>query len=107
MCGEGGVVGLGAEMSNVTQEYLLVCLMEECAEVAKVASKIYRFGQNDTGPHEELPNKTIFSQELGDLMGVLDFLRSKGIQIDENVLEESRSRKQARIIRFFDRKRKP
>jgi len=33
-------------------EYLLTCLMEECAEVQKAATKALRFGLDDRGPDE-------------------------------------------------------
>lgn len=50
---------------------LLVCIMEECAEVIQAASKVYRFGKGGC-PENVIPNTVTLSGEIGDLMEVLN-----------------------------------
>jgi hypothetical protein len=47
---------------------VLVILMEECAEVIKVASKMLRFGKEDCEPGTNITNVTELGLEVGDLM---------------------------------------
>lgn len=60
--------------------YLLTCLSEECAELAKEASKALRFGPHDsyegTTPHQRM------EIEYADLLCVLDELRYAGLPIE-------------------------
>ena len=60
------------------KEYLLVCLMEECAEVSQAASKILRFGQDDSYTNKEgetyPPPEERLQLEVNDLRTVLDRL---------------------------------
>lgn len=57
-----------------TQEHLLVCLMEECAEVQKCASKILRFGAHDHYPSKPRDNTEDLLYELIDLLAVIDMV---------------------------------
>lgn len=97
------------EVPKPSQEYLLVCLMEELAEVAQVASKIYRFGQNDwkPGTSEAAKNSFQLSAELGDLYGIIDMLEKSGIKMDYGAIDRYRSAKKAKILEFMGRERKP
>lgn len=53
-------------MMNKT-EYLLVCLMEEAAEIQQIASKCLRFGLDNWHPdHPETDNLTELQRELTD-----------------------------------------
>lgn len=67
------------------QEHILVCLMEECVEIAKDVSKSLRFGLEDrnvlnpTGP----TNRERLIDELHDLSGVLEMLSDRGIIPDQ------------------------
>lgn len=49
------------------REYLLVCLMEECAEVAQRASKALRFGLDEVQQGKDLSNEQLIVEELRDL----------------------------------------
>lgn len=61
------------------KEYLLTCLIEECAEVQQRATKALRFGLREIQPEQELTNQHRLVDELDDLEGVLDMLRMKGV----------------------------
>lgn len=78
-------------------EHLLVCLMEECAEVTKDASKALRFGLNnkyqDASPAERL------AEELDDLIGVREMLTDRGV-IRGPSLEAIAAKKQ-KVIKYM------
>ena len=54
----------------------LTLLMEECAEVIQVCSKLKRFGWDDCYPDGGVSNKTRLEQELGDLSAIIHILTS-------------------------------
>jgi len=63
------------------EQHLLLCLAEECAEVAQRASKALRFGLDEVQPGQELTNEERLWQEMNDLAGVAEMiisLRRKG-----------------------------
>lgn len=60
-------------------EHLLVCLMEECAEVQKCASKALRFGLQDVKPGGELTNAMDLEIELTDLQAIVEMLVSREV----------------------------
>lgn len=64
-------------MTNV--QYLLTCLMEECAEVAQRCSKAIRFGLNEVQNCQGLTNEKRIMDEVCDLRGVLCELQNYGI----------------------------
>jgi hypothetical protein len=64
-------------MSDYERE-LLVCLVEECAEIQKDACKGLRFGLDDHHPELTETNRTLIARELGDLLCVLDLLVENG-----------------------------
>lgn len=55
-------------------EYLLQCLQEECNEVAQAASKVNRFGL-DNSWETETTNREFLIMELNDLFGVIQTLQ--------------------------------
>ena len=67
------------------QEHVLMVLAEECSEVIKEVSKALRFGLDshagldDHAPNCELSNSQKLSNELGDLMGVMEMLIDRGV----------------------------
>ena len=65
------------------QEYLLVILSEECAEVIQEVSKVLRFGPNGSHPKYIGTNKERLNNEIGDLIGIISMLRDEGI-VEEN-----------------------
>lgn len=59
------------------QEYLLTCLMEECAEVQKCAAKIQRFAA--TEEYEGRSNADRLADEVVDLLAVLELVIEAGV----------------------------
>lgn len=58
-------------------EYLLICLIEECAEIQHAVSKAIRFGLEDINPHTDTTNIDNINNELGDLLTVIGTLREE------------------------------
>lgn len=59
------------------EEYLLICLAEECVEVAQRICKAQRFGLEEiqeSNPNETRNNRTRIIEELNDLVAVADKL---------------------------------
>lgn len=63
-------------------EHLLICLAEECAEVAQRVSKALRFGLGEIQMGQPLTNAERISQELHDLIAVALMLEKKGVLKD-------------------------
>ena len=62
-------------------------LIEECAEVIQVVSKVKRFGiDSEIGVFDET-NRDRLEQEIGDLLTMIDLLFTKGIINEENILK--------------------
>lgn len=61
-------------------EHLLVCLMEECAEVQQSTSKALRFTLDDHYP-EHLPVIEMIRLELADLVAVVQMLKAEGVDL--------------------------
>jgi NTP pyrophosphatase (non-canonical NTP hydrolase) len=62
-------------------------LIEECAEVIQVVSKVKRFGiDSEIGVFDET-NRDRLEQEIGDLLTMIDLLFVKGIINEENVFK--------------------
>ena len=62
---------------NIT-EHLLVCLSEECAEVAQEVSKALRFGLSEVMPGQPLTNEERIAREFVDLLAVYEILEMEG-----------------------------
>jgi hypothetical protein len=74
------------------KEHLLVCLMEECAEVQKVCAKILRFGINDSyngGP----TNRVELIHEITDLIAVAQMLKDEGLTEINGYAEDTKKKK--------------
>jgi NTP pyrophosphatase (non-canonical NTP hydrolase) len=63
--------------------YLLICLIEECAEVIQRACKAIRFGLDEVQPGQHLNNHDRISEELSDVQGVTVMLE---VECDIKVL---------------------
>jgi hypothetical protein len=60
-------------------EHLMICLMEECAEVSQRASKSLRFGVNEIQPGQAETNAQRLAGEMVDLMTVYSMLVKDGV----------------------------
>jgi NTP pyrophosphatase (non-canonical NTP hydrolase) len=80
-------------MSKFTNvELNLEILVEECAEGIQMKSKIIRFGLWE--------NKDKFTQEIGDVLAMVDILKDNGIFTDEE-LEDAKARKIDKLGNFY------
>jgi hypothetical protein len=62
------------------QENVLLCVIEECVEVAHRVSKILRFGLDETQPGFP-PNRERLVGEINDLLGAIELLQEKGVEL--------------------------
>lgn len=61
-----------------TEQHILLKLMEECSEVAQIASKSMLFGFDDSHPkHDNQKNIDLLHGELDDLLGIVEMLNDK------------------------------
>ena len=60
-------------MNNKSREILLIA-QEECAEVTQAISKIFRFGLEAKHPQRSETNKEHLSEEIGDLLTMIDLM---------------------------------
>ncbi len=60
----------GTPLTDYERE-LLVCVMEECAEIIQAASKLVRFGKENC-PDNGVSNTETLSAEVGDLVEILN-----------------------------------
>jgi NTP pyrophosphatase (non-canonical NTP hydrolase) len=70
--------------------YLLCKVMEECAEIAQVASKAITFGLDSFHPSdsEKLQNFKKIRMEFNDLIGVMRMLEEIGVFNTANLIDE-------------------
>lgn len=80
------------------QEYLLIMLAEECAEVQHAVSKALCFGLNNWKPGTDITNGKQIDKKLGELLAVYSIL------VEENILPESPIA-EADVIFYSKRKR--
>lgn len=82
------------------EQFLLICLIEECAEVAQRATKALRFGTKEVQPGQYLDNFQRLSDELNDLLTVMDLMiehdKTDAIRIDQ----AAQNAKAIKLLRF-------
>lgn len=61
--------------------YLLVCLIEECAEIIQRVCKAIRFGFDEVQPGQDMNNLDRISQEVDDFQGVAQMLDLEGYKV--------------------------
>jgi NTP pyrophosphatase (non-canonical NTP hydrolase) len=79
-------------MKDCEKQVLLIA-QEECAEVTQAISKVFRFGLNGTHPDRAQDNQEHLSEEIGDLIAMIELLIRNGIIKEADVM-------QARINKF-------
>jgi hypothetical protein len=93
-----------------TIEHLLVCLAEECGEVAKECHKSLRFGLEDkvtidpAGPRgtDGPTNREKIIGELNDLLGVVQMLVDRCVLPDRWQDHKAQEAKALKVARYMD-----
>lgn len=82
----------------------LTVIMEECAEIIKVVSKIKRFGFENYHPkNDDVPNNILLMEEYGDLIGAFDLLKVQVPEyFNESIIEKSRLQKPRKVLHYYD-----
>ena len=88
----------GTPLTDYERE-LLVCVMEECAEIIQAASKLVRFGKENR-PDNNVSNTEVLSAEVGDLLAVLE-RTVKASLIDPDVISDGVDQKRARLDKYL------
>ena len=82
-------------------EHLLVCLVEECAELQHHVSKSIRFGLDDHNPRADSPtNCEEIVNELNDLFAIVELLQKQGA-LPSVVIDPDKIRKKQEKVRLF------
>lgn len=82
------------------KEYLLTCLIEECSEVQKEATKALRFGLDDNWKDRGRQADRIV-HEFIDLIAVYDMLINEGL-LNNVTTEEMIQMKKERVHKYMD-----
>lgn len=81
-------------------EHLLVILMEECAEIAKEASKALRFGIDHINPEEDgMTNRTKMTMEIAHLTAIFEMV---GVYNDQKFFNECCDKKRDKVEKFIE-----
>lgn len=83
------------------EEHLLLCLAEECAEVAQRISKQLRFGSDEQQEGQALNNIQRTTEELFDLTAVATICEREGLVLGVLPNEAAIQRKLAKIEKYF------
>lgn len=86
-------------------EHLLVCLMEECAEIQQAVAKSLRFGLKDYHPERpNLTNETEILTEFYQLVAVMDLLQQEKaiITLSEVEIEKIKNRKLEKLDEYME-----
>ena len=82
------------------EDELLTIMMEELSEIAIRASKMKRFGIDETQPGQPFDNRERLSQEIGDLMAVLQLCKESKL-VDDTVVTDQLKIKNAKLKQFM------
>lgn len=85
-------------------EHLLVCLMEECTEVQKEASKALRFGvdaKDEFKYGDETHGEKIIT-EFADILAIIYLLQEEGVIPDVN-MRAMIAKKKEKTMRYINR----
>jgi NTP pyrophosphatase (non-canonical NTP hydrolase) len=85
---------------NEHQHECLLILMEECAEVTQVASKIKRFGL--IGKRlDHTTNLENLEMELGDILAIVEIVKNSGLGLTTEGIENAKNAKFERLSKFM------
>lgn len=87
------------------REHLFLKLMEECAEIQQITSKLLQFGPDNIRDGEELNNTERLRLELNDLLAVVWLLEVKGhvLSQTESYLDSHITAKEKKIEKYLRR----
>lgn len=89
------------------QRELLVCLIEECAEIIHRATKALRFGLAEVQSGQRFSNAERLAWECGDLLGVLDALREAGGVLNDDIVAKGRDAKPTKLNFYLQSQAEP
>lgn len=69
---------------------VMLITQEECAEVTQAISKVFRFGID--GEHNGVTNKERLTEEVGDLLCMIELMMSHGIVDSTEVFEAKKNK---------------
>ena len=90
-------------MPSDYQAELLDILVEECAEVQQRVIKAKRFGLDEVQPEQPYDNTERTSQEVGDLLAVIELCVNAGL-IKLDIVEAQHPIKMAKLDKFMQYK---
>jgi hypothetical protein len=79
---------------------VLTILIEEAAEVQQRATKMLRFGVKEMQPGQSLSNRARLSDEVGDLMAIIDMAKGIGL-IDTFRINKARAEKFIKLDKYM------
>jgi hypothetical protein len=83
------------------QEYLIVKLIEESAEVIQRATKILTFGKDEVQPEQEKDNSERLVAEFNDMLAVLEMVIESGVELRRIADPIALSKKKTRVEEFM------
>jgi len=87
------------------EQYLLICLAEEAAEVSLATSKVLRFGVSDGYPGTERTNGDDLAKEINDFLAIVNILEERNI-IPKRDREQDILNKNKKLAEFTNYSRK-
>jgi NTP pyrophosphatase (non-canonical NTP hydrolase) len=84
---------------NSKQNEILLIAQEECAEVTQAISKIFRFGMDAKHPNEDRNNKQRLTEEVGDLLCMIELLIANGV-VDEMSVYNAKNAKMTKLAKW-------
>ena len=82
------------------QAELILIFMEECAEAAHRASKLSRFGIDETQPGQTLTNRQRLSIEYGQIIAIASLLSQEDM-ISELVVQHAVDEKKEKLRKYM------
>jgi len=82
-------------------EHLLICLMEECAEIQQAAAKALRFGITNGHPDSKTTNAEDIVKEYADLKGVIHMLSDLEDTIFLEAVDLMANEKKERVEKYM------
>ena len=81
-------------MISASEKEILLITQEECAEVTQAISKVFRFGID--AKHNAKSNRERLTEEVGDLLCMIDLMVERNI-IDDTKVHEAMLAKKAKL----------